>query len=152
MILRNTLRLAVMSVVLLGVAAITSAKAEDTPLSLSGTTVVSADDVTKAQASGVMVIDVRVASEYADAHIKGAVSVPYREKSEKTLKYDPSVDEFNLAKLPADKATPVVIYCNGPECWKSYKASVVAVKAGYSHILWYRGGFPEWKAKSLPTE
>jgi rhodanese-related sulfurtransferase len=56
-------------------------------------------------------------------------------------------DDFNIAKLPGDKAARIVMYCNGPECWKSYKASIWALKAGYSAIHWYREGFPDWKAK-----
>jgi len=124
----------------------------DTPPSLDGTKVVSAADVQKLQAAGAVVIDARVASEYADGHIKGAVSVPYREKSDKAVTFDASQDEFNLAKLPGAKDAAIVFYCNGPDCWKSFKASTVAMKAGYTNIYWYRAGFPDWKSKGLPSE
>jgi rhodanese-related sulfurtransferase len=124
----------------------------DTPPSLDGTKLVSADDVQKLQASGATVIDVRVASEYAEGHIKGAISVPYREKSDKAVTFDASQDEFNLAKFPPAKDAEIVVYCNGPECWKSYKASTLAVKGGYTKIYWYREGFPNWKSKGLPSE
>jgi rhodanese-related sulfurtransferase len=66
--------------------------------------------------------------------------------------FDPSQDQFDLGKLPADKAAPLVMFCNAGECWKSYKASVVAVKAGYSKVHWFRGGMPEWNSKGLPTQ
>jgi rhodanese-related sulfurtransferase len=92
------------------------AQAGDTPAALAGAKLVAADDVVKAQSAGAAIIDTRVASEYAEGHIKGALSVPYREKSEKSVNFDAAQDEFNLAKLPADKASAVVIYCNGPEC------------------------------------
>jgi rhodanese-related sulfurtransferase len=46
----------------------------------------------------------------------------------------------------------MIFYCNGAECWKSYKSSVVAVKAGYKNVYWLRDGIPEWKAKGLPVE
>ena len=75
-----------------------------------------------------------------------------REKSEKSVNFDAAQDEFNLAKLPADKASAVVIYCNGPECWKSFKASSAAIKGGYTNVLWYREGFPNWKSKGLSSE
>ena len=127
-------------------------QAADTPTALAGAKLVAADEVVKAQSTGATVIDSRVASEYAEGHIKGAVNVPYREKSEKAVNFDASQDEFNLAKLPADKAAAMVIYCNGPECWKSFKASAVAIKGGYTNIHWYREGFPEWKSKGLPAE
>jgi rhodanese-related sulfurtransferase len=130
----------------------TMAQAADTPAALTGTKLVSAEDVVKARSAGAVTIDTRVASEYADGHIKDALNVPYREKSEKAVTFDASQDEFNLAKLPADKAATVIMYCNGPECWKSFKASTVAIKGGYTNILWYRDGFPNWKSKSLPIE
>ena len=136
----------------LGLALCVTARAGDTPAALSGAKLVAAEDVAKAAASGAMLLDARVAAEYADSHIKGAVNVPYREKSDKAANFDAGQDEFNLSKLPADKSAAVVIYCNGPECWKSFKASTVAIKAGYTNVLWYREGFPNWKAKGLPTE
>jgi rhodanese-related sulfurtransferase len=97
-------------------------------------------------------IDTRVANEYAEAHIKGAMSIPYKEKSEKAINFDASVDSFDLSKLPADKAGALIFSCNGAECWKSYKAIHAAIKAGFKTVYWFRGGFPEWKAKGLPIE
>ena len=129
-----------------------AAWAADVPATLTGTSLATADDVTKLTAAKAVLVDARVASEYADGHIKGAISIPYREKSDKSVTFDASADEFNLAKLPADKATAIVMYCNGPDCWKSFKASTVAAKAGYTNIYWYRAGFPDWKAKGLPIE
>ena len=128
------------------------AHAADTPATLAGTKLVSSDEVAKALSSGAVVIDLRVASEYAEGHIKGAINVPYREKSAKAVDFDASQDEFDVAKLPANKAAAIVIYCNGPECWKSFKASTAAIKAGYTNILWYREGFPNWKSKGQPVE
>ena len=128
------------------------AQAGDTPATLAGSKLVSSADVVKLQAGGATLIDSRVAAEYAEGHIKGAVNVPYREKSAKDVAFDASQDEFSLAKLPGDKAAAIVIYCNGPECWKSFKASTAAIKGGYTNVFWYREGFPDWKAKGLPVE
>jgi rhodanese-related sulfurtransferase len=127
-------------------------QAQQTPENLSGVKVVKADDVVNALKSGVPVIDTRVANEFAEEHIKGARNVPYKEKSAKSVTFDAAQDSFDLAKLPADKNAPVVFYCNAGECWKSYKASVVAQKAGYKNISWFRGGMPEWKSRKLPVE
>lgn len=135
----------------LGVAAM-AAQAQHTPEKLDGAKIVSAEEVQKLMASGVPVIDTRVANEYAEEHVKGAKSVPYKEKSAKSTDFDSKQDSFDVSKLPGDKKAPVVLYCNAGECWKSYKASVVAMRAGYSNIHWFRGGMPEWKAKKLPTE
>lgn len=129
-----------------------SAQAADTPASLDGATVVSADQAKKMLESGTPVIDTRVAAEYVDGHIKGAKNLPYKEKSAKATNFDVSQDSFDLTKLPSDKNAALVFYCNAGECWKSYKASVAAIKAGYKKVHWFRGGFPEWKAKGYPVE
>lgn len=126
--------------------------AANTPNSLKGATLVDAAKAKSLSDSGVMVIDARVANEYADAHIKGAISVPYKEKSAKAEDFDASQDSFDLSKLPAEKSTPVLFYCNGEECWKGYKASRAAIKAGYKTVYWFRLGIPEWKAKGYPVE
>ena len=129
-----------------------SAHAAETPNALAGVKNVTAEEVKKLLDAGVPVIDTRVAAEYAEKTIKGALSVPYKEKSAKDPGFDPSLDQFDLSKLPANKSAPLVFFCNSGECWKSYKASVVAYKAGYTKINWFRGGFPEWSGKGLPTQ
>ena len=126
--------------------------AAETPSSLAGVKTVTAEEVKKMLDAGVPVIDTRVAAEYAEKSIKGAVSVPYKEKSAKAPDFDPAQDQFDLAKLPQNKAAPLVVFCNAGECWKSYKAAVVASKAGWSKVHWFRGGMPEWSAKGLPTQ
>jgi rhodanese-related sulfurtransferase len=136
----------------LGIAAALPAQANETPTTLAGVKVVTAEEAKKLQDSGVPLIDTRVAAEYAEKTAKGAKSVPYKEKSAKEPGFDASKDDFDLTKLPGDKSAPIVFFCNAGECWKSYKASVVAQKAGYTKINWLRGGFPEWAAKGLPTQ
>ncbi len=123
-----------------------------TPESIPGTTVVTAEKAKAMAESGVLIVDTRVANEYVEQHIKGAVNVPYKEKSAKDVKFDAKQDSFDLSKLPADKNAPLIFYCNAGECWKSYKSSVLAVKAGHKNVYWLRGGIPEWKAKGFPVE
>ena len=140
-----------LSAIVLSVTAL-QANAGDTPASLDGATVVTADKAKQLIDGGAVIIDSRVANEFAEAHIKGAHNIPYKEKSAKAVDYDASQDSFDLTKLPADKNAAIVVACNGAECWKSYKAAHAAVKAGYKKVYWFRGGFPEWKAKGYPTE
>ena len=124
----------------------------DTPDSLNGATLI---DAVKAKAlidSGVKIIDARVANEYADSHIKGAISVPYKEKSAKAADFDAKLDSIDLAKFPADKNAGLIFYCNGAECWKGYKAASAAIKTGYKTVYWLRLGLPAWKEKGYPTE
>ena len=138
------------AILLAGFAA--AAAAVDTPNTLAGVTVVDSAKVQEMMRSGVALYDTRVAAEYAEAHIKGAKSLPYKEKSAKAVGFDKAQDEFALDRLPADRNTAVIFYCNAGECWKSYKASKVAVDAGYKRVYWFRGGIPEWRSKGLPVE
>jgi ABC-type phosphate/phosphonate transport system substrate-binding protein/rhodanese-related sulfurtransferase len=142
---------------LLGVPALRAGTKEDyhyvahlgyfTPETLSGATVVSAEQVRELMAKGAPLFDVRDAKEYTEAHFRAARSVPYGEKSKKEANFDAALDTFRLSGLPEDKQASLILACNGGECWKSYKASVAAIRAGYQKVYWFRGGFPEWKSK-----
>lgn len=123
-----------------------------TPEKLEGVAIVNAEQVQKALGSGAAAFDVRVAAECTEKTVKGAVCHTYREKSEKVAAFDKSQDQFDLGKLPADKAAPVIFFCNSGDCWRSYKAAVVARDAGWKNVQWFRGGMPEWVAKGLPTQ
>lgn len=136
----------------LSIGATLPAAAAETPTSLAGIKLVSADEVKKMLDSGVPVIDTRGAAECAEKAIKGAKSVPHMEKSTKEPGFDPSQDQFDLSKLPGDKSAPLVVFCNAGECRNSYKAAVVTQKAGYTKVQWFRGGFPAWAGKGLPTQ
>jgi len=143
---------ALVGLLILSLPAVAWSSVKYVPESIPGVTVVTAEKAKAMMESGTPIVDARVANEYVEAHIKGAISVPYKEKSEKSISFNARLDSFDLAKLPSDKHQAVIFYCNGPECWKSYKASVVAVKAGYTSVYWLRGGAPEWKAKGFPME
>jgi rhodanese-related sulfurtransferase len=122
-----------------------------TPDALKGATRVSAEDVAELARQNVTVVDTRTQKEYDSEHLRGAVLAPYVEKSLKEIDFDASRDNFDALKtIPQDK--PVLFLCNGPECWKSYKASRAAVAAGYAKVYWFRGGMPEWREKHLPVE
>lgn len=123
-----------------------------TPRTLPGATMVTAPEVADLLKKGATLYDTRSAEEYNTRHIQGAKLLPYGEKSRKEVGFDAQADSFDVAKLPADKNAPVVFACNGAECWKSYKASLVAVKAGHKQVYWFRGGFPEWNLAGLPTQ
>jgi len=138
--------------VALGLGTIGVAWATETPASLAGAKVIQADEAKKLLDAGVPFYDTRVAAEYAEKTIKGAKSLVYREKSAKSADFDASQDQIDLSKLPADKAAPVVFFCNAGTCWRSYKAAAVAIKSGHTQVHWFRGGMPEWTSKGLPTQ
>lgn len=130
-----------------------SALAQETPAAApAGVKLVEAKAVQDLQAKGAVLIDTRKASEFAEATIKGAISVPYDpEKSAKDANFDAAQDKYDMGKI-ADKNKDYVVFCNSGTCWKSYKAAVAMAKAGYKNVHWYRNGVPDWKARKLPMD
>lgn len=122
-----------------------------TPRSLEGVKIVSAEEAAEMMRKGIVLYDTRIEEEHREGHIKGARWLPYAEKSAKEVGFDSSVDKFEVSRIPS-KGAPVIFACNGPECWKSYKSCVTALKAGYTQVYWFRGGFPEWASKGYPVE
>jgi rhodanese-related sulfurtransferase/ABC-type phosphate/phosphonate transport system substrate-binding protein len=120
-----------------------------TPRLLPGATVVDAKAVAQLLQGGATYVDTRTDAEFKAGHVPGAVLVPYVEKSAKEADFDASLDKFEVSRLGPDKAAALVFACNGAECWKSYKASHAAIKAGYSKVHWFRGGFPEWRSSGM---
>lgn len=122
-----------------------------TPALLAGAKVLSAEEVQDMMSKGAKFYDVRSDKEYKAGHVKDALFLPYHEKSKKEIGFDATLDEFKLAETVQDKNTALIFACNGGECWKSYKASKVALGAGYKSVYWFRGGLPEWRDKKLPV-
>ena len=50
-----------------------------------------------------------------------------------------------------NKARPLVFLCVGAECWLSYNSALHALEAGYTDVLWYRGGTNSWTGASQPS-
>jgi 3-mercaptopyruvate sulfurtransferase SseA len=91
--------------------------------------------------------DARRPLNFGKGHIKGAVALPYAQKSDKNARFDAAKDKFDMARLPEDKSSPIVFYSDGPSGWKSYKSAVLAARAGYSDVRWLREGLDGWVAK-----
>jgi rhodanese-related sulfurtransferase len=123
-----------------------------TPRALPGVTLVDAAQAADLLRRGAVYVDTRTDAEFKAGHVPGSRLVPYVEKSAKDADYDAALDQFDVSRLPADKQTPLVIGCNGAECWKSFKASHAALKAGYRRVHWFRGGVPEWRAAGMALE
>jgi len=81
----------------------------------------------------VVIIDARPKRVFDKGAIPGALNIPDSE-------FDKHVD-----KLPADKATPLVYYCGGLECVLSDKSAAKARALGYTNVVTYPPGYPEWE-------
>jgi rhodanese-related sulfurtransferase len=79
-------------------------------------------------------IDARPRRVAEKGMIPGAINIP-----------DTEFDKLT-AQLPADKAVPLIFYCGGLECVLSDKSADKARKLGYSNVLTYPEGYPEWEA------
>ncbi len=124
-----------------------------TPTALAGGTVLSVEEAKKLlDAKGATFFDTRNAVNYGRGHIRGAISISYKEKSAFKADFDPAQDHLDLAKLPGDKNARIVIYSDGPTGWKSYKAAVLAIKDGRKNVMWMRAGTDGWTAKGFPME
>lgn len=123
-----------------------------TPRLLDGAQMVTAQEARQLMARGVVLYDTRVRTEFVVSRPAGSVSLPYVERSAKETDFDAAKDEFDMSKLPSDKNKDVMFSCGGPECWKSYKAAVLAARSGYKRIYWFRGGVKEWSELGLPVD
>lgn len=87
-----------------------------------------------------VVVDVRSVYEYQTLHIAGAHSIPLT---------DSSFSE-QVAALAANAKKPLVFYCNGTTCAKSYKAVVKTLQQNMKQTLAYDAGIFAW-AEAEPT-
>ena len=83
-------------------------------------------------------IDSRTKPEYVESHIVTSVNIPDKKLQE------------NLNLLPADKNSPLVIYCNGVKCGKSKRLALQLEPLGYTNIRIYLEGIPVWEERNLP--
>lgn len=114
---------------------------ELSPLKIDNVTTVTTEEAHKLFETGTLFVDVRKNSDWEAGRISDAAHLEL--KSEFT-------EQSLLAE--ASKETAVVIYCNGPKCLRSSKASEKAVKWGFTKVYFYRDGFPSWKLAGLPIE
>lgn len=86
-----------------------------------------------------IIVDARNKAEYDVVHIAGAQSMPVETMKEEQL----------LAVRGKNSDTPIVFYCNGIVCFKSYEAGKKAHEWGFSNVRVYDDGIFRW-AQSHP--
>ena len=87
----------------------------------------------------VMIVDARSALEFKTIHVKGSVNIPVSSKKFPDM----------VKALRERTSKPIVFYCNGRTCYKSYKATKKALEAGLKNVFAYDAGIFEW-AKTYP--
>jgi len=130
MLLLKSIQKTLLPVLLLLLSAPVIAAVEEVP---KGVKLVTAPEVRHMLADDkTLVAHVLSRIEYQMQHIPGSINIP--------------VDEIGTSdKMPKDRGVPIVFYCNGLACPYSRRASIAAVKSGYTNIHWFRGGILEWR-------
>jgi sulfur-carrier protein adenylyltransferase/sulfurtransferase len=88
------------------------------------------------RARGVVLVDVREASEWDQGHIPGAIHV------------SKSYLEQDIEAAVPDRSAPVVLYCAGGI--RSLFAGQTLAALGYADVASMSGGFQAWKGHGLP--
>ncbi len=91
-------------------------------------------------------IDTKPESFFKAGTVKDAILLPYN----KTGKKGNIMTQDTLAAAPKDKGlekdqAEIIMFCQGPECHRSYNATYIAVSQwGYNpeKIVWFRAGYP----------
>lgn len=89
----------------------------------------------------VLIFDVRSGYEYDTLHIKGAQHLALNDHE--------FLSALQLIRKQDER--PIVFYCNGHTCKKSYKATQKAQRGGISDVYAYDAGIFEW-TKAHPDE
>jgi rhodanese-related sulfurtransferase len=87
----------------------------------------------------VLIIDTRSNYEFETIHINTSINIPVS-----SLDFAKQVKEV---RKQSNK--PIVFYCNGRTCYKSYKATAAAIKNNIQNVFAYDAGMFEW-AKTYP--
>lgn len=87
----------------------------------------------------VVIVDVRSKFEFDVVHVSQAINIPV------------SAQNFTKQLLelrPRDSTKPIIFYCNGHSCPKSYEATRIAAADGFKHIYAYDSGIFDWMRSS----
>ena len=90
-------------------------------------------DKLKAERVPHVLIDARPTRTAAKGMIPDAINIP-----------DAEFDK-HVGKLPPNKTARLIFYCGGLDCPQSSSAAEKARKLGYTNVLTYPEGYPEWK-------
>lgn len=87
---------------------------------------------------GVAFVDFRDRRDWADGHVPGAILCG-------------NVTEGNIASI-VEKDSPVVFYCDGPDCRAAADAAAMAVGWGFQNVHYFADGYAAWVGAGNPVE
>lgn len=92
------------------------------------------------QFDDVIVVDVRSNFEFTTLHINNAINIPLNSKK--------FIEEIKQLK---NQGKPIIFYCNGHTCYKSYKAVQKSEKFNITNTFSYDAGIFDW-ANAYPEK
>ncbi len=87
-------------------------------------------------------VDTREEQDYADGHVRGALSLPEPEKEQRF----PEIQHLLSAE------GRIILYCSGPDCDMAEKVAKFMGQLGYRNLMIMSSGFPAWKKAGFPVE
>ena len=90
-----------------------------------------------ARQAGTFILDVRTDGEFAGGHLERAKLIPVQQLPGR------------LSELPADKQTPILVYC--AVGGRSAVAAALLKGKGYTAVHDLSGGIGAWKSAGLPV-
>lgn len=87
-------------------------------------------------------VDARIHEDYAEGHIKGAISLPKNQ-------FDEKIEAF-LNIYPFSQK--IITYCSGRECEDSHFLAEKLIQMGYAETKIFINGYPGWEKKGYPVE
>lgn len=57
--------------------------------------------------------------------------------------------EHEAKRMRLRRSTPIVVYCNGPDCTPSLNAAEILVRHGFTNVRAYEGGILAWRDAGL---
>jgi rhodanese-related sulfurtransferase len=93
-----------------------------------------------AMRDSVLVVDARTRFEWETMRVNGSINVPVDEVDNGRNR----AFEEDISKVQKANTNPIVFYCNGKACAKSYEAARRAQRAGIANIYAYDAGIFDW--------
>lgn len=101
---------------------------------------VSLEEIDDFLAEGALLIDARSVEDYKAGHLMGAISLPLGQVEQRLSKFTESVSVDST----------LILYCSGYGCPDSHKVGILLIHKGFTDVLVYEGGYPEWRDAGRP--